>query len=79
MSQFRPVYKHDFVFKEGQYLYLSCPYINKNEWHPFTISSASGDLSTGPRIALETGEEVIEVRGCEDRTRSYHRFASSIS
>ncbi|GMI05932.1 hypothetical protein TrVE_jg417 [Triparma verrucosa] len=59
--QFRPVYKHDFVFKEGQYLYLSCPYINKNEWHPFTISSASGDLSTGPRIALETGEEVIEV------------------
>ena len=23
--------------------------------------SASGDLSTGPRISLETGEEVIEV------------------
>jgi hypothetical protein len=61
--QFRPVYKQDFVFKEGQYLYLNCPYINKNEWHPFTISSASSDLATGPRIALETGEEVREVRG----------------
>jgi predicted ferric reductase len=59
--QFRPVYKQDFVFKEGQYLYLNCPYINKNEWHPFTISSASSDLATGPRIALETGEEVREV------------------
>ena len=59
--QFRPCYKRDFEFKEGQYLYLNCPYINKYEWHPFTISSACGDLSTGPRVALATGEDVVEV------------------
>lgn len=59
--QFRPIFKSDFEFKEGQYLYLNCPYINPNEWHPFTISSASGDLAHGPRVSIETGEEVMEV------------------
>lgn len=58
---FRPVNKEDFVFKEGQYLYLNCPYVSKTEWHPFTISSAHQDLHNGPRIHLETGQEVIEV------------------
>lgn len=29
--------------------------------HPFTISSASDDLVYGPRICLETGEEVVPV------------------
>jgi len=33
-----------FKFIEGQYVYLNCPYISPNEWHPFTISSAAGDL-----------------------------------
>lgn len=72
--QFRPLFKVNFVslyvadickdqfqFKEGQYLYLNCPYISKYEWHPFTISSALEDLNNGPRIHLETGEEVVEV------------------
>lgn len=58
---FRPVFKEDFQFKEGQYLYLNCPHISLTEWHPFTISSASDDLNNGPRIHLETGEEVIEI------------------
>jgi len=58
---FRPVFKEDFQFKEGQYLYLNCPHISMTEWHPFTISSASDDLYNGPRIHLETGEEVIEI------------------
>ena len=58
--QFRPVLKQNFKFKEGQYLYLNCPAINK-DWHPFTISSAYGDLTNGPRISLENGEEVFEV------------------
>jgi hypothetical protein len=58
---FRPVFKEDFVFKEGQYLYLNCPHISPSEWHPFTISSAADDLDNGPRICLETGEEVYEV------------------
>lgn len=57
----RPVNKEDFQFKEGQYLYLSCPFISPTQWHPFTISSASDDMHFGPRIHLETGEEVVEV------------------
>ena len=58
---FRPVIKDDFRFKEGQYLYVNCPHISASEWHPFTISSAADDLEFGPRIHLETGEEVVEV------------------
>jgi len=32
--------KSTFKYKPGQYLFLNCPYIAKQEWHPFTISSA---------------------------------------
>jgi len=32
--------KSSFQYKSGQYLFLNCPYIAKQEWHPFTISSA---------------------------------------
>jgi predicted ferric reductase len=32
--------KQSFTYKPGQYLFLNCPYISKNEWHPFTITSA---------------------------------------
>ena len=35
----------DFPFTEGQYLYLNCPMVSRHEWHPFTISSAVGDLT----------------------------------
>lgn len=31
--------KATFDYKPGQYLFLNCPYIAKNEWHPFTITS----------------------------------------
>ncbi len=58
---FKPVFSKDFQFKEGQYLYLNCPFISEGEWHPFTISSAQADMTNGPRIHLETGEEVLEV------------------
>jgi NAD(P)H-flavin reductase len=58
---FKPQLKETFQFKEGQYLYMNCPYISKSEWHPFTISSAYDDLTNGPRIHLETGEDVVEV------------------
>ncbi|RYH29171.1 hypothetical protein EON65_09455 [archaeon] len=58
----RPVFKEDFQFKEGEYLYLNCPAISDGEWHPFTISSAIDDLNVNSvRIHLETGEEVVEV------------------
>eukprot|EP00750_Incisomonas_marina_P021488 INCI4459.1.p1 GENE.INCI4459.1~~INCI4459.1.p1 ORF type:complete len:903 (-),score=151.28 INCI4459.1:608-3316(-) len=46
--QFFPEAKSQFKFKEGQYLYMNCPRLDVNafnqEWHPFTISSAQGDL-----------------------------------
>jgi len=32
--------KSTFNYKSGQYLFLNCPYIAKQEWHPFTITSA---------------------------------------
>jgi len=32
--------KSAFNFKPGQYLFLNCPYIALQEWHPLTISSA---------------------------------------
>jgi len=32
--------KSTFKYKPGQYLFLNCPYIAAQEWHPFTISSA---------------------------------------
>lgn len=32
--------KSSFVYKPGQYLFLNCPYIAAQEWHPFTITSA---------------------------------------
>ena len=73
---FKPENKDAFVFKEGQYLYLNCPYINKNEWHPFTISSAYDDLHQGPRVALETGEEVVEVPRPDgwSEDRKWHKY-----
>ena len=30
-------------------------------WHPFTISSARGDLHSGARVALDDGERVLPV------------------
>ena len=30
---FKPLFDRDF-FKEGQYVYLNCPAIAPNEWHP---------------------------------------------
>ena len=64
-----PLVKSDFDFREGQYLYLNSPYISDYEWHPFTISSARGDLSipgrgsamSQMRVSLATGEECVPV------------------
>lgn len=73
---FKPVFKEDFKFKEGQYLYLNCPYISATEWHPFTISSASDDMHFGPRIHLETGEEVVEIPRPKSlpSTQKWHKY-----
>jgi NADPH oxidase len=29
-----------FEYKPGQYVFLNCPYLSQNEWHPFTITSS---------------------------------------
>jgi hypothetical protein len=58
---FRPKHKDAFEFKEGQYLMINCPAISKNEWHPFTISSAVDDLNNTSRIELATGADVVPV------------------
>lgn len=41
--EFFPKNEEDFKYTEGMYLYMACPFLSKNEWHPFTISSASDD------------------------------------
>jgi len=32
--------KNTFVYQPGVYLFLNCPYVSSQEWHPFTITSA---------------------------------------
>lgn len=32
-----------FNYTPGQFLYINCPSVSKNEWHPFTITSAPED------------------------------------
>jgi len=49
---FFPQKIEDFVFREGQYLWIQCPYINDYEWHPFTISSSFGDLEKYGYVSL---------------------------
>lgn len=71
---FKPKNKEDFVFKEGQYLSMNCPYVSEKEWHPFTISSAYDDLQNGPRINLETGEDVMLVPRPAGRTGRWNKY-----
>ncbi|KAF5956486.1 hypothetical protein HYC85_003711 [Camellia sinensis] len=33
-----------FKYKSGQYIFLQCPTISPFEWHPFSITSAPGDV-----------------------------------
>jgi len=50
--RFFPEQLDDFVFREGQYLYLKCPTISGHQWHPFTISSALGDLEKEGYVSI---------------------------
>lgn len=42
--------KTGMTYRSGQYIFLNCPYIGKQEWHPFTISSAPDDDYLGVHI-----------------------------
>lgn len=44
--------RDDMQFVEGQYVYLNAPTLSANEWHPFTISSARGDLDMMDFVSL---------------------------
>ncbi|CAM9209942.1 unnamed protein product, partial [Ectocarpus fasciculatus] len=68
---FKPALRDDFKFTEGQYLNLNCPYIAQNEWHPFTISSASDDIPDQFLDKHETGYNDfvsvhVKVHGLDD-------------
>jgi NADPH oxidase len=48
-----------FDYLPGQYVFLNCPYLSLNEWHPFTITSSPDEkyLSVHIRVAGDwTGE-----------------------
>lgn len=70
--QFCPLQKSDFVFKEGHYLYLRCPHLDTNplnpEWHPFTISSAHGDLIHKDFVSCHIK---IQPGGWTERLKNY--------
>jgi len=44
--------KSAFNYKPGQYLFLNCPYIARQEWHPFTISSAPEEQFVSVHIRI---------------------------
>ncbi|GAB4853684.1 hypothetical protein Ancab_017874 [Ancistrocladus abbreviatus] len=52
-----------FKYRSGQYIFLQCPAISKFEWHPFSITSASGDnyLSVHIRIVGDWTQELKRV------------------
>jgi hypothetical protein len=53
-------------FKEGMYLFLNCPRIHAREYHPFTISSAYGDL---------VHDDYVSVSLCTTTTFSLSTFS----
>jgi len=56
----------EFNFREGQYLYLLAPHLSTGEWHPFTISSAHGDLESKEKKEVTVH---IRVQGDKSWTR----------
>jgi len=55
-------------FSEGMYVYLNCPALSANEWHPFTISSARGDLDMMDFVSLHIR---IHKGGWTERLKEY--------
>jgi len=40
-------------FKEGQYVFLNCPFVSWGQWHPFTLSSAPQDSTATVHIRVQ--------------------------
>ncbi|CAK9210002.1 unnamed protein product [Sphagnum troendelagicum] len=57
-----------FKYKSGMYLFLQCPEISSFEWHPFSITSAPGDLFLS-----------VHIRTSGDWTNEMKRIFSEVS
>jgi ferredoxin-NADP reductase len=66
--QFVPRDRAAFQFVEGQYLWLNVPAIAASEWHPFTISSAVGDLDRRGFMSLHIR---VHRGGWTERLKDY--------
>lgn len=69
---FFPSSGNSFTFREGQYLYLLCSHLSVGEWHPFTISSAAGDLEGDQKEVTVH----IRVQGLKSWTRRLMNYFS---
>jgi len=54
--------KTTFKYKSGQYLFLCCPFISTQEWHPFTITSAPEQDFVSVHVRI-VGDWTGELKG----------------
>lgn len=59
----------NFKFKAGDYIYVNIPIIARNEWHPFTISSAPE----------QKNEITLHVRSLGNWTRRLYNYFNELS
>lgn len=70
-----------FSFREGQYVYLNCPHVSSQEWHPFTISSPADDLggekSTGSPVSMTLHIRVVPSQWTGDVMEYFAAMAAT--
>lgn len=71
--KFRPERDEDFKFLEGQYLLLMVPAVSEYEWHPFSMSSAHGDLAQDEDGFVQLNMRVTGVGRWTYRVRDYFK------
>lgn len=61
-------------YKEGQYVFLNCPYVARHEWHPFTLSSAPGEDAASVHIRVQNRKDISageSDKSWTQRTKEY--------
>ena len=71
--KFRPERDEDFKFLEGQYLLLMVPSVSEYEWHPFSMSSAQGDLAKDEDGFIQLNMRVTGTGRWTYRVRDYFK------